>query len=209
MKLTRASSEAEMIAEFLRQEYASRDRYGARLDACLRDEGMSSRLITDPDLASQDDNAQRRRLFGRYRGYGSGEPSYLTGFPTVGVDWFWAHLSRDEVLRVRYIRYSYWTALSAGTRSPVVAAERIRAGIEVYGVSNAGFLGLAGRLRQGLRVPPLIVVTALVTATDADALVVLEGHARLTAFALAPETIPPTLKVLVGASPAIARWDEY
>ena len=198
-----------MIAEFLRQEYASRDRYGARLDACLRDEGMSARLITDPDLGRQEENAMRRRLLARYRGYGSAESSYLTGFPTEEVDWFRASLSWEEVPRVRYIRYSYWTALSAGTRSPIIAAERIRAGIEVYGVSNAGFLRLAGRLREGLRVPPLILVTALTAASDADALVVLEGHARLTAYALAPEAIPDELEVLVGASPAISRWDEY
>jgi len=209
----RPSNEAEMIAEFLRQEYASRDRYGARLDACLGDEGIHARLIAEPDLADQGENTARRRLFGRYRGYGSAEPSYLTGFPTAGVDWFWAELSREEVLGVRYIRYSYWTALSAGTRSPAVAAAGIHAGIEVYGVSNAGFLELAGRLREGLRVPPLILVTALATAltpaTNADDLVVLEGHARLTAYALAPEAIPDDLEVLVGASPAIARWDEY
>lgn len=212
MKVIRPSNEAEMIAEFLRQEYASRDRYGARLDGCLRDEGMAARLITAPDLTLPDDNARRRRLFGRYRGYGTGEPSYLTGFPTAGVDWFWATASREEVLRVRYIGYSYWTALSAGTRSPVVAAERIRAGIEVYGVSNAGFLELAGRLREGLRVPSLILVTALATAlstaTDIDGLVVLEGHTRLTAYALAPDTILDEFDVLVGVSPAIARWDE-
>lgn len=198
-----------MIAEFLGQEYGSRDRYGARLDACLRDEGISSRLITDPDLTRPDDNVRRRRLFARYRGYGTAEPSYLTGFPTAGVNWFWASLRREEVPRVRYIRYSYWTAISAGTRSPAVAAERIRGGVEVYGVSNAGFLGLAERLRAGLRVPPLILVTALPTMTDADALVVLEGHARLTAFALAPDAIPDELDVLVGSSPAISRWDEY
>ncbi len=209
MRTIRPSNEAEVIAEFLRQEYASRDRYGALLDACLRDKGMPARLIADPDLTDHDENAARRRLLGRYRGYGTDEPSYLTGFPTVGVEWVWAGLSQDEVLNVRYIRYAYWTALSAGTRSPTVAADRIHAGIEVYGVGNAGFLALAARLREGLRVPPLIVATALATATGAKGLVVLEGHGRLTGYALAPAAIPDELEVLVGASPAIARWDEY
>lgn len=205
MIVTRASGEAEMIAEFLRQEYAARERYGARIDACLREEGVDAAIVTEPDVDDSDANAARRRVFARYRGYGTDEPSYLTGFPNRGVEWAWCRLTPDELLRARYIRYSYWTALSAGTRSPVEAAHRIRAGIEVYGVSNAAFLTLADRLRAGMRVPPLILVTAL----DADALVVLEGHARITAWALAPETIPDPIEVLIGTSPAIARWDEY
>lgn len=205
MIVTRPSTEAEMIAEFLRQEYASRERYGARIDACLREERTDASLITALELADPDANAARRRVFARYRGYGTGEPSYLTGFPDAGVTWAWWRLTPAELLRVSYIRYSYWTALSAGTRSPVEAARRIQAGIEVYGESNAGFLKLAKRLRDGWRPPPLI----LVTAADEDALVVLEGHARITAYALAPETIPDPIEVLSGTSPAIARWDEY
>lgn len=205
MIVMRASGEAEMIAEFLRQEYAARERYGARIDACLREEGVDAAILANPDLGDPEANAARRRVLARYRGYGTGEPSYLTGFPDSGVSWAWWRLSPAELLAARYIRYSYWTALSAGTRSPVEAARRIRAGVEVYGVSNAAFLALADRLREGLRVPPLILVTAL----DQDALVVLEGHARITAYALAPETIPDPIESLVGTSLAIARWDEY
>ncbi len=109
------------------------------------------------------------------------------------------------MLNVRYIRYSHWTALSAGTRSPIIAAGQIRAGNGVYEASNDRFLGFAAQLR----VPPLIVVTALATVTGARGVVVLEGHARFTAYALAPGAIPDELGVLVDASPAIARWDEY
>jgi hypothetical protein len=39
--------------------------------------------------------------------------------------------------------------------------------------------------------------------------VILEGHARITAWSLAPETIPSEVRVLMGMSPEIARWDEY
>jgi len=196
-----------MIAEFLRQEHASRQRYGARIDASLREEGVDAAILTDPDLSDPAANAARRRVFARYRGYGTGEASYLTGFPDSGVTWACWAMRPDELLRARYIRYSYWTALSGGTRSPRVAAERIRRGVEVYGVSNTAFVELAERLREGLRVPQLILVTAM--DDNPDALVVLEGHARITGFALAPEAIPDPVKVLVGSSPAIARWDEY
>jgi len=36
--------------------------------------------------------------------------------------------------------------------------------------------------------------------------VVLEGRARLTAFMLAGDRLPPELEVLVGSSPAMTRW---
>lgn len=205
MIVTRAGGEVEMIAGFLRQEFASRERYGAQIDACLHEERADAALITAPDLNDPKHNNCRRRVLARYRGYGTGEPSYLTGFPDTGVAWAWWRLTPAEQLRAQYIRYSYWTARSAGTCSPVEAARRIEAGIEIYGMSNGGFLALADRLREGGWVPPLILVTAM----DEDALVVLEGHARITAYALAPEAIPDPIEVLVGASSAMARWDEY
>ena len=37
-------------------------------------------------------------------------------------------------------------------------------------------------------------------------LVVLQGHARLTAFMLRPDTLPAELEVLVGSSPAMTGW---
>jgi hypothetical protein len=37
-------------------------------------------------------------------------------------------------------------------------------------------------------------------------LVALEGHARLTAFMLARDRLPPELEVLVGSSRAMIRW---
>lgn len=138
MRIRRPSSEAEMIAEFLRQEYASTERYGATIAACLEAEGVDPDTIRQPDITDDAQNALRRRVFARYRGYGTGQPSYLTGFPDQGVRWEWAALAPAELLGVRYIRYDYWTALSAGTRSPVIAAQRIRRGID---------RGLRARLR--------------------------------------------------------------
>jgi hypothetical protein len=68
-----------------------------------------------------------------------------------------------------------------------------------------GFLELAGQLRAGATLLPLIVVSAAEAGGD----VVLEGHVRLTAFALAPEVLPAEVEVLRGVSPDIARWWAY
>lgn len=205
MRMIRPSNEAEMIAEFLRQEWNSQVRYGNTLGAALTATGATPDLLVDPGLDDPVANEHRRRVFAAYRGYGTGEPSYLTDFPDSGVRWSWASISPDEVLACRYIRYDYWTELSSGSRSPVVAARRIGAGRTAFDVANDGFLSLAAHLQSGATVPPLI----LVRATPTDTPVVLEGHARITAYALVPDLIPPELTVLVGESPHIANWDEY
>ncbi len=207
MRLLRPSSEAETIAEFLRQEYASHDRYGAQIDACLAEEGVPARLLMEPDLADPGANADRRRVLARYRGYGAGGYSYLTDFPDTGVVWNWVALTPDELLASRYIGFpaSLWMHLSAGTRDPRVAAERINAGYDTPDRDSRTFMDLAAKLRSGLTVPP----PTLVSADGGDTRVILEGHTRITAYALAPETIPAETHVILGTSPSIARWDEY
>lgn len=205
MRYIRPSSEAEMIAEFLRQEYAHHDRYGARIDECLHLEGVAARRITDADLTDPVANAERRSVFARYRGYGAGGYSYLTDFPATGVAWNWVALTPDELLDSQYIRYTPWSNLSQGTRSPRVAAERITAGNEASDHGSRVFIDLANRLRSGLTVPPMI----LVSADDGETRVILEGHTRITAYALVPEAIPDEVHLILGTSPAIANWDEY
>ncbi len=196
-----------MIAEFLRQEYASHDRYGTRIDKCLHLEGVPARRITDADLADPVANAERRRVFARYRGYGAGRSSYLTDFPATGVAWNWVVLTPFELLESKYNGYpgSEWMDLSHGTRDPRVAAKRITAGDEASDHGTHVFIDLANRLRSGLTVPPMI----LVSADDGETRVILEGHTRITAYALAPEAIPDEVHLILGTSPAIANWDEY
>lgn len=196
-----------MIAEFLRQEYANHDRYGARIDECLRLEGIAARHIADVDLTDPVANAERRRVFARYRGYGAGGYSYLTDFPATGVEWNWVALTPAELLESKYTGYpgSIWMDMSCGTRDPRVAAERIAAGDEASDHGSHVFIGLADRLRSGLTVPPMI----LVSADEGKTRVILEGHTRITAYALAPEAIPDQVHLILGTSPAIANWDEY
>ncbi len=207
MRYIRPSSEAEMIAEFLRQEYAHHERYGVRLDECLRLESVPGRRITHPDLDDPAANADRRRVFARYRGYGAGGYSYLTDFPATGVAWNWVALTPAELLQSKYIGYpgSTWMELSGGTRDPTVAARRIGAGYKASDPSTRLFIDLAAKLRAGLTVPPVM----LVSADDGETRVILEGHTRITAYALAPEAIPREVAVILGVSPDIANWDEY
>jgi hypothetical protein len=48
-----------------------------------------------------------------------------------------------------------------------------------------------------------------VKAGEGAPLVALEGHVRLTAYALRPERIPDPLTVVLGTSPNMPRWGCY
>ena len=91
--------------------------------------------------------------------------------------------------------------VSLGARCSSSAAPRSRLSVRPFGVPSDWALGMAQGVARGARFPPLILVT---TGPGGD-LVVLEGHARLTAFMLARDRLPPELEVLVGSSPAMPR----
>lgn len=197
----RPSSEAEMVAVFLRTELAS-DRWGDDLRALLKRAGLPDRVVTAPDLGGDGENQARSRVLTEHRGYGT-RTDYFEGFPD-DVCWQWMAISPVELCGVRYIEYDYWNELSGGTRLAVDAATRIRASVTPFGVPNNRVLAMAQAVANGAQFPPLILVTA---GLGGDDLVVLEGHVRLTAFMLARDRLPPELEVLVGSSPTMARWD--
>ena len=95
--------------------------------------------------------------------------------------------------------YSYWIELSHGSRLPIDAARRIVAGQRAYGVSNQWMLEAADAVTRGQRLPPLILV-----GQRHDELVCLEGHLRLTAYALAG--FPNDVECLVGIAPDMHHW---
>jgi hypothetical protein len=199
MRLLRPSSEAEMVALFLHTELpAARSRDGLR--ALLEHDGLPERVVTDPDLGDDAENQARLRLLTQHRGYGT-RTELFDGFPD-DVRWQWKAITPAELARVRYIDYDYWVELSGGTRLAADAAPRIRAGVAPFRVPSDWALGLAHAVADGARFPPLILVT---TRPGGD-LVVLEGHARLTAFMLSRDRLPSELEVLVGSSAAVTGW---
>ena len=199
MRLLGPSSEAEMVALFLRTELpAARSRDGFR--ALLEHDGLPERVITAPDLGDEAENQARLQLLTKHRGYGT-RTELFDGFPD-DVRWQWTAITPAELARVRYIDYDYWVELSGGTRLAADAAPRIRAGAAPFGVSSDWALGLAQAVADGARFPPPI----LVTTAPGDDLVVLEGHARLTALMLSRDRLPSELEVLVGSTSTVTRW---
>ncbi len=197
MRVLGVSSEDEMVACFLRGELSSQ-RFGgdirSRLVAC----GQAEQLLTHPDLSDAEANAARRALLAATRGYGENRELFDEDFP-AHVTWIRAVLSADEAAKVRYMNYSYWVELSGGSRRPADAARRIMAGVRAFDVPNERFVKAARAITRGERFSPLIFV-----GERHEELVCLEGHLRLTAYALAG--FPADVECLVGTAPTMGRW---
>ncbi|MFJ4367977.1 hypothetical protein ACIP4S_27975 [Streptomyces chartreusis] len=196
MRVLGVSSEDEMIACFLGGELSSQ-RFGQGLRSRLAEAGHAEQLLTHADLSDAGANLARRGLLAATRGYGENRDLF-ENFP-ARVTWTRALLSGDEIAGARYIDYSYWVELSGGSRRPIDAATRIKAGLRAFDVPNEPFVEAARALAAGERFPPLIMV-----GERQDDLVCLEGNLRLTAYALAD--FPSDIECLIGTAPGMGRW---
>jgi len=210
MRLLRPALEEEVVAAFLRAEADDTGRYRADILGRLGSDGRSLDIVARPDLGDPWQNAYRRRLLGEMRGFGRGDGMFV-GFPSR-VDWHRAALPRDEILEVRYIDDrgcdDYWVTLSGGSRRPLDAAARIRAGIGpewLIGVWDlTGCEAVVSRLCQG-SLPELIVATD----PQIGRVVAVEGNGRLTSFALFPERLPEAIEVFCAIAEGLDSWGLY
>ena len=199
MRLLHPVGEDEMIATFLRAELDS-GRYGEKLRGLLARDGRDPAVLRDPDVTDAEANAYRRQLLEEHRAY-ERRDGLFGGLPRE-IDWFRATLSRDEVLDILFINWSWWLHLSGGTRRPREAARRIRSG-ELTGMT-------AGVTADEHR-PYLDSASELIAVTtqSQDKLVLVEGHVRLTAYALFPNRAPEELEILLGVSDEMPNWCQF
>lgn len=201
MRTLRSITEDEMVAVFLRAELDS-PRFGQRLRQLLCRDGIAENMVRQPDLHDAAANRRRRDLLAEFRGYGRNSELFHN-FPDE-IAWERVVLERGDLQGIEYIDYPYWFELAGGSRRARDAARRITAGV-LPREQVAGYWTLADLVRQGRAFPELI----LVGKSPRDDLVVLEGHARVTAYLMAAAYLPPELEAIVGYSAAIERRDLY
>lgn len=195
-----SACEDEMVLAFLKMEYDS-DRFRAQIAEALWGRNADAALIGRGDPSNPAENALRKAVLGDFRGFGRDE-GLFERFP-LGVRWEWTVLESSDLAKIRYVDYDYWNELSDNTGSPLRAAEAVRAGRTACGVPNDGFWEALSHLRRGGAFPPLI---ALTDGRGAD-LYLIEGHKRVTAYALMPELFRD-VRALVGFcdAGALQRW---
>ena len=179
MNILRTSSEDEMISEFLKAEYHS-ERFSEHIKKVMKELLLGESIILSADLNNMKENIARKKLLGEFRGYGLNRELF-ENFPNK-IQWSLCNFVSCDLNNVRYIDYSYWNELSKGTHSPLIAAQTILNGIEIYNQSNAGFVKAAEFIKNGGKFLKPILLTA-----DLEHFVIVEGHFRITAFALVPE----------------------
>ncbi|MDE5598403.1 MAG: hypothetical protein K2J04_11285 [Lachnospiraceae bacterium] len=179
MKILRTSSEDEMISEFLKAEYHS-ERFVERIKKVMQELLLDESIILSADLNNTNENIARKKLLGEFRGYGLNRELF-ENFPG-DIQWSLCKFVSDDLNNIRYIDYSYWNELSKGTHSPLIAAQTIQNGIEIYNQSNVGFVKAAEFIKGGGKFLRPILLTS-----DLEHFVIVEGHVRITAFALTPE----------------------
>lgn len=189
MRTIRTGTEDEMISEYLRAEYTS-ERFSERLKRIMEEMCLDKRIILAPDLGKTEEAAQRRALLGRYRGYGQNRDMFAH-FPSH-IEWRVCSFQPEDLKKIRYIDYSYWNELSKGTHLPIEAVATVRNNIRIFDVPNDGFLLAEDYIRKGGSFPRMVFLTA-----DDQDFVIVEGHQRMTAYALAPEFFSG-IEVMVG-----------
>ena len=199
MKIVRPSSENEMISEFLKAEYAS-ERFSQKVRTVLSEGGFSSEIILSPDLGNDLQNALRKNILKRFRGYGENREMFER-FPAVTA-YYSCLFSKEDLPDIRYIDYDYWNELSNGTHSPLIAAETIRSGKQIFGIGNEGFLTAAAYVKEHGFFPKMFFLTS-----DLKRFVIVEGHLRMTAYAL-ESTYFNDIEILVGKceETALKKW---
>ncbi len=179
MNIIKSSSEDEMILEYLSAEYRS-ERFSEEIKNAMKELSLNESIILSADLGSADENIARKKLLGEFRGYGQNRELFER-FPQE-ITWSLCRFYREDLGSIRYIKYSYWDELSRGTHSPLTVAQTIRDGVEIYNQSNVGFVKATEYIKSGGKFPRMIFLTS-----DFKHFVIVEGHLRMTAFALAPE----------------------
>ena len=101
MRRLRPSSEAEMVALFLRTELTAA-RFRDKLQALLERDGLPEHVITDPDLDDDAENQARLRMLTQHREYGT-RTGLFDGFPD-DVRWQWMAITPAELATVAVYR---------------------------------------------------------------------------------------------------------
>lgn len=200
MKIIRSSNEDEMIACFLNGEIFS-NRFGNDLRKTIAKLKYDNGIIEYPNLDNLIENKKRKQILSEFRNYNKND-GLFENFPKVNK-YVIVEFESKDLEKIRYINYDYWNELSNGTGSPLVASKNIMQGKTVFNVSNTPFFDGVKLLKNGSKFKPCILLTA-----DYNTFIVLEGHSRITCYAMCPNCFDNTHAIVLECSKnELGNWN--
>lgn len=194
MKKLRRATEAEVIAEFLKNEFYQEEFHA--------DRDSFEGLVLQADLTNEDENALRRALLFRRRGHMWREvPS--------DTQWWEVELELEDLKIIRVFPRAQWRKIAQDSYLLRDIVSRIRS-VRFAG-SKRDFISRVQALSYRLRVENDRSAVLLIGIDEDKPLTILEGNHRLTAALLAgPNIFGSRFRVLCGFSPNMSRscWYE-
>jgi len=183
MILKRRITEAEVIAEFLKNEF-----YQKEYD---KDREEFESIVLDPDLVDETQNAIRRALLYRRRGHMWRELPKDTVWHEVKID-------RDDLKRIRVFPRAHWRKISNGSFLLSEIVVRIREA--AIAKSDPAFSKIQ-LLRYRLQRDSVNSAVLLIGVDEEQPLTILEGNHRLAAAMLvSPHLVQTGFRVICGLS---------
>jgi hypothetical protein len=185
MKRVRPATEAEVISEFLKNEFYHEEFH--------RDRERFERLVLFADTTHEDENALRRALLFRRRGHMWRE------LPT-DTQWWEMQLEPADLCKLRVFPRADWRKVSNGSFALADIVDRIRT--RKFSGRVADFISKIHVLSYQLRYKSELSSVILIAEDENSVITIIEGNHRLTAAMLGvPDKLSERFRVYVGMSP--------
>ena len=178
MKIIRESNENEMLLEYLKCEVNS-NRFSEKLEKTLAELNLSQNIILNANLDDESENQQRKLIMEKFREYPTGD--IFKNFPKH-IKWQYVQFEEGDFDKIFFLNWPCWNKRTKNSGKPVDAAQNILKGIEFEDIPNEKFLSGLKYLENGNKFKPIIAITC-----NSEKNVLIEGHSRVTVYALKPE----------------------
>jgi len=193
MKKLRRVTEAEVIAEFLKNEFYQEEFH--------HDRHQFEDLVLQADISDENANALRRALLFRRRGHMWREIPPDTA-------WWEIEIEPEDLEQVRVFPRAQWRKVANGTFQIQSIAERIKH--QRFRGKTRDFITRVQALSYRLRTSPEQTAVLLIGRDDSEPVTILEGNHRLTAALLvSPEIVRTRFRVYCGFSPRMSECCWY
>jgi hypothetical protein len=194
MRKLRRITEAEVIAEFLKNEFYQEEFH--------RDRGNFEQLVLEANVTNETENALRRALLFRRRGH-------MWRELPADTQWWEVEIELSDLNLVRVFPRAQWRRVADGSFLLRDIVERIRT-VRFSGRTR-DFISKVQALSYRIRAEKDTSSVMLIGIDEKCPFTILEGNHRLTAALLAGQSIlEHRFRVLCGLSPNMAQscWYE-